>query len=221
MTQRNPNANQPGLPWVGIGALGAALFTAGLVIAGGVDLPSLLHAWYLTRAAGLLAFVLLWASLVAGLLQSTQFLKGTASPLANIDLHTYLSLAALYTTTFHVVILLFDRYVTFGLIDIMVPFASDYKPALVGLGGLAFYIALGVTISTYLRAKLSPKLWRTIHLTSLVAFAAALAHGWLLGTDSNVGSVAFLYRFAALSVAALGGYRLYLGVKKRYASAAG
>lgn len=221
MTQRNSNAGGVTLPWVGVGAVGAAAFAAGLVIAGGVRLESLLHPWYLTRAAGLLAFVLLWASLCAGLLQSTQFLKGAASPLANIDLHTYLSLAALYATTFHMVILLFDRYVHFGLIDILLPFASEYKPVLVGLGGLAFYIAMGVTVSTYLRARLSPRLWRAIHLSSLLAFGAALAHGWAVGTDSDLASVAFMYRFAAMSVVALSGYRLYAGVKKRYASSAG
>ncbi|HYG60670.1 MAG TPA: ferric reductase-like transmembrane domain-containing protein [Symbiobacteriaceae bacterium] len=221
MSQRSPGGNTPSLPWVGIAALGAATFGAGAVIAGQASLQGLLHPWYLTRAAGIIAFLLLWASVCAGLLQSTQFLKGASSPLANIDIHTFLSLGALYATTFHVVILLFDRYVKFSLADLLIPFASEYKPVLVGLGGLAFYIALGVSVSTYLRSKLNAKVWRAIHLTSLVAFALALVHGAVLGTDRHAAAVAFLYRFAAISVVALTGYRVYLGVKKRANSAGG
>lgn len=220
MTQRNPSKGAAGLPWAGAIALGAAAFGAGAVLAGPSTFSGLLNPWYLTRAAGFVAFVLLWASVCIGILQSTGFFKGVTSPLANIDLHTYTSVTALYATTFHMVILLFDRYVPFTLGEILVPFAGDYKPGLIGLGGLAFYIALGVTVSTYLRARLSAKLWRTIHLTSLGAFAFALAHGILVGTDAAAPLAGFLYRFTGLSVVALVGYRVYLEVGKRDADSA-
>ncbi|HLN60376.1 MAG TPA: hypothetical protein VK464_02410 [Symbiobacteriaceae bacterium] len=219
MSQRN-SGGAGGLPWAGAVALAVAAFGAGAVLAGPKLLSGLLNPWYLTRAAGFVAFALLWASVCIGILQSTGFFKGITSPLANIDLHTYTSVTALYATTFHIVILLFDRFVPFTPAEILIPFAGDWKPGLVGLGSVAFYIALGVSVSTYLRSKLTAKLWRTIHLTSLGAFALALAHGILVGTDAGAPLAGFFYRFTGLSVAVLIGYRVYLEVGKRYADSA-
>jgi methionine sulfoxide reductase heme-binding subunit len=221
MAQRNPTPGKGnGFPWAGAGALALAGLAAGAVLAGPELLGAWLQPWYLTRAAGFVAFVLLWASVCIGLLQSTGFFKGVTSPLANIDLHTYLSLAALYATTFHAVILLFDRYVPFRLAEILIPFAGDYKPALVGIGGVAFYVALAVTVSTYLRARLKPNVWRTIHLSSLGAFALALGHAAALGTDTRAPAAGFLYRFCGLSVLVLVLYRVYLEVGKAHADSA-
>lgn len=222
MAQRNGSSGTgSGLPWAGAAALAFAAFAAGALLAGPQALRGLLHPWYLTRAAGFVAFVLLWLSVCIGLLQSGGFFRGITSPLANLDLHAYASVASLYATTFHVVILLFDRYVTFTLAELLIPFHSKFEPALVGLGSLAFYIALGVTVTTYLRAKLRPLLWRAVHLTSLAAFGLALAHGALLGTDTGSPMASFLYRFCGLSVLVLAGYRLYPGVGKRHADSAG
>jgi predicted ferric reductase len=223
MAQPKPSAQKPSaaLPWAGAAALAAATFGAGILLAGPGVLQHVIHPWYLTRAAGLIAYILLWLSVSIGLLQSSQFLKGAASPLANIDVHTFVSVSALYATTFHVVILLWDRYVPFTVTDLLVPFASDYKPALVGVGIITLYIMLGVTVSTYFRSKLTPKLWRGIHLTSLAAFAMALVHGALMGTDAGHPLVSYLYRFSGLAVGALVAFRIILGVKKRHASPAG
>lgn len=218
MSQRSQT---PSLPWVGAAALAAATFGAGAVLARPGLLGGLLQPWYLTRAAGIVAFVLLWLSVCIGILQSTQFLKGAASPLANIDIHTFVSLGAVYATTFHIVILMWDRYVPFTPAEILVPFAGDYKPVLVGLGSVGLYVMLGVIISTYLRGRLSARLWRSIHISSVGAFALALAHAVLLGTDRAHPLVSYLYRFAAISVAVLLAYRVSLGVMKRHANPAG
>jgi methionine sulfoxide reductase heme-binding subunit len=217
MAQRNP---PPSLPWAGAATLAVAAFGAGILLTGPGVLANLIHPWYLTRAAGLVAYVLLWLSVSLGLLQSTQFLKGATSPLANIDVHTFVSVGALYATTFHFVILLWDRYVPFTLTELLVPFASDYKPVLTGLGIITFYIMLGVTISTYLRSKLNAKVWRAVHQVSLVAFLLALTHGVLMGTDSGHPLVSYLYRFSGLSVGALVAYRISQGVIKRHADSA-
>lgn len=198
-------------PWAGVAALTTAALVAGLLV-GPVSWANLLNTWYLTRAAGLVAFVLLWASVTLGLLQSIGLLKGVTSPLANVDVHGFVSLGALYATVYHAVVLLWDRHTPFTWTEILVPFASGHEPVLVGLGIISFYVALGATITTYLRGKLTPRLWRWIHLFSLVGFFLALAHGVLLGTDTELTAVGYLYRFTGISVAFLLLCRVYKGV---------
>jgi len=223
MSQRNSSQGQS-LPYAGLATLALATFAAGAVLAAVPWSRSLLNTWYLTRAAGMVAYLLLWLSVVVGLLQSTAFLKGATSPLANIDIHQYVSVGALYATTFHAVVLGWDRFVPFSVLEILVPFTSDYKRVLTALGGLALYVMIGVTVTTYLRGKLSPKLWRAIHLSSLGGFAFALLHGWMMGTDSASPIVSFMYRFTGLSILVLTGWRFYRAraeVKQRANSAGG
>ncbi len=200
-----------GIPWAGAMALAIAIVTFGVVLSGPISLSSLLQTWYLSRAVGIIAFVLLWGSVTLGLLQSTGYLKGVTSPLANIDLHEFTSLGALYASIFHAVILLWDQYLPFRVLDLVVPFSGAYRPVLVGLGSVAFYVALGAVLTTYLRGRLNPKTWRQLHQISLLGFIAALVHGLLLGTDSGLPAVVFVYGFAVLSVALLVGLRIYRG----------
>jgi len=207
------NRNQaPSIPWAGAAALALAVLALGLALAGPVTLSGFFQTWYLCRAAGLVAFVLLWGSVTLGLLQSTQFLKGVTSPIANIDVHGFVSLAALYATVFHAVIVLWDQYISLQLGELLVPFTSAYQPLWIGLGSVAFYVALGAVVTTYLRGHMNPRSWRQIHQISLLGFAAALVHSVVLGTDSRLPAVAFMYRFAAISVFALVGLRIYKGV---------
>ncbi len=211
---RQRNVTMP-FPWVGVGTLAVAVFAAGGLLASGISFESLLHPWSLTRAAGLVAFVLLWASVVLGLLHSTGCLKGVTSPAANVDLHQFTAVGALYATTFHAVILHWDRYVPFQWGEILLPFTSGYKPTLVGLGGVAFYVAFGATVTTYFRARLGSRAWRIVHLLTLPGFVFALLHGWLLGTDAGSPVILFLYRLAGISVVLLSAYRVLKGVYSR------
>lgn len=210
MQQRNPKGK---FPLAGALGLGLTVVGVGLLIATTpLSLGLLLRPWSLSRAAGLIAYVLLWASVVLGLLQSTGLLKGTTSPIANIDVHNFIALAAIYTGLFHGLILLWDSYISFSLTDILVPFAGSFKPALVGMGSASLYLMVLVTITTYLRGRLRPTTWRRIHLISLAGFVLALAHGLLVGTDAAAPAVAFLYRFTGFSIVALLGHRVYKGV---------
>ncbi|HEY8345754.1 MAG TPA: ferric reductase-like transmembrane domain-containing protein, partial [Symbiobacteriaceae bacterium] len=155
-----------------------------------------------------------WAAAATGLLQSTGLLKGMAGPAAVLDLHNYLASLSLYAATVHAVVLLWDRYVPFTVPAILVPFSSDYKPLLVGMGSLAFYMALGVTVTTYFQAQFRPHTWRRIHQTSLVAYLLVLIHGLVLGTDTEWFAVRVLYAVTATSMAVLAAYRFLRGKRQ-------
>ena len=57
-----------------------------------------------------------------------------------------------------------------------------------------------VTLSFYVRKRIGARVWRVLHLTTLLAYAGALLHAALLGTDSSAFGVR-LYYYATTGVA--------------------
>lgn len=206
--------------WVGDVVSGAAIVAAiGVLGAFGfqfLPVSALTRTWYLTRAAGIVAFVLLWFSVLGGLLQSTGLLARVMRPVTATDLHNAIGIWSLYATAFHMVVLLWDHDTPFTVAGLLVPFASYYKPLLMTLGLAGAYLTLLATISSYYRSKLGPVVWRRLHLLSLVGFLAALIHGLVAGTDSH--DLFGLYAIAGLSVLGFTVYRAFLGVRRNATS---
>jgi len=174
-------------------------------------LSHLIDPWYQTRSFGLVAYVLLWLALCVGLAQSGGLLKGLSGPVANVEVHDYLSVLALYATFYHMLILLWDHYVGFTLSEILIPFASHYQTGLLGLGGIAFYIMLLSIVTTYFRGRLGAKTWRVIHQASAVSFIFAWFHGVGAGTDFQINGVSLLFAGTGLVAMALLVYRVIRG----------
>jgi len=206
--------------WAGAAALALSLAAAALLLRN-VSPAELFNTWRLTRAAGLVAFALLYLSVAVGLLQSLGVLRGITAPAATVDVHEHLSLWALYATAFHALILLWDPYVPFRPAALLLPFASDYEPAAVALGVIATYTMLAATVSSYVRPRLRPAHWRAVHLLSLAGFLFALIHGVAIGTDTGRPAVGHLYRFTGLSAGLLAAWRLFRGVWTLYAHSPG
>lgn len=205
--------------WVGLVWVGAAiLLVVGLLT--GTKLAAV-GTWQLTRAAGIVAYLLLYASVVLGLLQSMGWLKGRLAPVFSLGLHEHLSLSALYATLFHFVILRWDHYVGFDWADLLIPFKVSYSPGLIALGIISFYLMLVAVLSTYLRARIGGRLWRLLHQLTLLAFLGVLIHGVLMGTDTARPILSYLYLLTGLSVLMLTGLRVLKGVRMPHANSAG
>lgn len=156
--------------------------------------------WYVTRSAGIIAYLLLWFSTVWGLTLPTKVLKPALENTFTIDFHEFISLLAIGFTLVHVFVLMIDRYLPYTLLQILVPFVSPYRPFWVGVGILSFYITLLVTITFYLRSKISMKTFRSIHVLSLLGYLGVTFHGLFAGTDSPLLSLQLLYKGTALVV---------------------
>ena len=157
--------------------------------------------WYVARAAGLVSWALLAAATLWGLALSTRALGDR--PRANwlLDLHRWLGGTALAFTGVHVVALLADQYVHFGLVEILVPFTSSRHPLAIAWGVVAFYLLLAVELTSLARHRLSKRAWRRVHTASFALFVVATIHGLTAGTDTR--SVAA--RMLALAVATVFG----------------
>lgn len=146
--------------------------------------------WYLSRASGMVAWIVLGATCLWGILLITRMLKPADRPAWLLDLHRWLGVLAIVTTGIHMATLVADSYVYFGWRELFVPQASPWKTSAVTWGVLAFYIMVVVQLSSMIMKKLPRRLWHAIHLLSYALFAMATVHGIQAGTDS--GNTAFL-----------------------------
>lgn len=157
--------------------------------------------WYLSRASAIVAFVLLWMSIVLGLTLTNRTARIWPGGPVVFDLHQHTSLLALIVAFFHGLILMGDRYIAFTLTTVLTPFASaDYRPFWVGLGQIGFYLLGIVGLSFYARRWMGARLWRVVHYLSFGVFILALIHGIVSGTDTSSVGVAAMYWIAAGSV---------------------
>jgi predicted ferric reductase len=156
--------------------------------------------WYLTRATGLVAYLLLFASVTLGLLLTGDLLSRWLQRFRIYDLHRFLALVTLGLTAVHMFIVLPDEYLHFSVVELLVPFASPYRPTYMGLGAFAFYVMVVVIGAFYLRPRVSYKLWRLVHYATFAVFGMALVHGAGAGTDAGSAWSQSLYALTGLVV---------------------
>jgi predicted ferric reductase len=172
--------------------------------------------WYITRASGLVAYILLWFSTAWGLAVSSKIFDQLLHRTFTYDFHQYLSLFAIGFTFLHMIVLLFDGFMPYSIPQILLPFLSAYRPLWIGIGVIALYVMLLVTVTFYMRSRIGMKAFRAIHMASLVGYLGALAHSVFSGSDTSLWSVQLLYAGTFLIVVFLTTYWLImLAFKKR------
>ena len=139
--------------------------------------------WYIARASGLVGFVLLYLSIFLGLTIRVSFLRKIFAPLYAMQGHCWIAFQATLFALIHGVVLIFDKFLNFKLVEVFIPYASHYKPGLVALGTISFYLMVILTASSYGRKYISPKLWRALHFLNIFLYIFVIAHAYLLGTD--------------------------------------
>ena len=159
--------------------------------------------WYTARAGGIMAWALMAASVLWGLALSTKVLRGRPRPNWILDLHRFLGGLALIFTAVHVVAIVFDSYVHFGLVQVLVPFTGTWHPAAVAWGIVGLYLLAAVEITSLLRSRLPKRVWRATHVLSFPLFAVTTVHALTAGTDRHTVALRTLIIGAVLNVTAL------------------
>ena len=171
--------------------------------------------WYVTRASGLTGYFLLWLSMVWGFAIPTGLIRPLLENVFTYDFHEHLSLLGLGFVLVHVAVLLFDKYLPFSLVQLLIPFTDTYRPFWVGLGIVSFYVLLLVTFTFYLRQKIGSRAFRSIHLFSLVSYLGTTLHGFFAGTDSALPITMLIYAGTFLVVVFLTVYWLIMRPSRR------
>jgi hypothetical protein len=167
--------------------------------------------WYVTRATGLVAMVLLTGAVTFGMLNSVRFARPGWPRFLTSGLHRNLSLLALTFTVVHVITTVLDTYTSIGITAAVVPFSSDYRRLWLGLGTIAFDLMLAVTVTSLLRARIGYRAWRAVHWASYASWPVAIVHGLGTGTDGARGWVLALAAVCVGVVLLAGAWRLSYG----------
>ncbi len=160
-------------------------------------------AWYVVRAAGLVAFGALTLSVWLGLAMSTRLL-GPKRMKSLLGWHQTIAWTGLSMLGLHMGALLFDPTLHFGVPALLVPFAAPWRPAAVAAGVVTGWLMLAITSSFRLRKWIGQKGWRRLHYATFAAFVLALGHALAAGTDVRGIGGPILVAFAAGPVIWLG-----------------
>ena len=144
------------------------------------------HAWwYAARASGLVAWALVVASCAWGLLHALRTFGRRPTPAWMLSTHRYLSALALAFVAVHVVSIIADDFVQFGVADVLVPMASPWHPLAITWGIVGMYLLVVVEGTSLARQHLSQRTWRGIHMLSYVLLALVTIHLLSAGTDAK------------------------------------
>ncbi|MGH2632414.1 MAG: ferric reductase-like transmembrane domain-containing protein [Tepidiformaceae bacterium] len=175
--------------------------------------------WYLARSAGLVAYLLLFATVVLGLSIRTRGLDRYIARWRVTDIHIFLSLMVLALVVLHAGVLLWDGFVGYSIADVLVPFSTHYRTFWTGIGIVTLYALVLTILSFPARRYIGYRAWRTLHYGTFAVYVAALLHGIYAGTDSRVAWAQFIYIATAGTVLALLVYRVAAWAHRATASA--
>lgn len=142
--------------------------------------------WYTARSAGLLSWALVSASVLWGLALSSRIRTKLAGRPWILDLHRFLGGLAVVFTGIHVVSILADTYVSFSLVQVLVPFTSTWRPSAVAWGIVAAWLLVAVEVTSLLKQRMNKKTWHALHLMSYGVFLLGTIHGLTAGTDTGL-----------------------------------
>jgi len=174
--------------------------------------------WYITRASGLMAYLLFWLSTVFGFAISGKMFDSVLDRNVTLVLHEQLSLLGLGFVILHAAVLLMELVEPFSLEQVLIPFISTYRPVWVGLGIISFYIALLVSLTFYIRRFITVRVFQAIHVISLLSYAGVLFHGLYAGTDSGLLWVLRMYALTFLITVFFAVYWIAKGTSEQPAS---
>jgi len=143
--------------------------------------------WYLTRGTGVVALLLLTASIVLGVSDSVRFAVSPRWPRFAIDsLHRDISLLVVVVLAAHIITSVLDTFAPIRLIDAVIPFVGTYRPLWLGLGALSFDLLAAVAITSLLRRRVGYRAWRAIHWLAYASWPVAVLHGLGTGSDTKL-----------------------------------
>ena len=157
--------------------------------------------WLATRATGEISLVLFTAVTVMGIATT----KGWASsrwPESVVTLlHRNVALLSVVFLGVHISSTVLDSYVPIGWINAVVPFQTSYRTLWVGLGTIACDLTIALIVTSLLRRRIPPTMWKGIHWTAYFMWFLAVVHGLGVGTDQLLTRVVALAMTAAVGAA--------------------
>jgi predicted ferric reductase len=141
--------------------------------------------WYMARATGIVAVVLLSISVAVGILTTMRPKIAGWPRWVTEGVHKNVSLLATCFLGVHILTVVVDPISPVGLVNAIIPFTGSYRPLAVGLGAVAVDLLAAVVITSLLRTHISRRVWKTVHWSAYACWPFALLHGPTAGTDAS------------------------------------
>ncbi len=149
--------------------------------------------WYIGRGSGITAYLLLTFSVVLGIALSRRWHATRIPRLVVDELHRWLTITFYVFIVIHVVTMLLDPFTHFRVADVIVPFASTYRPIWLSLGIIGAEVSIAAGASVWVRKWIGYRTWHVLHLTAYPIFFISLLHSIGTGTDTKTTWATALY----------------------------
>lgn len=159
--------------------------------------------WVLARVAGLSSYACLAIAVVTGIALRTAVLDWLAGNRAIRGLHEYTTALWIPLAVVHLASLLLDSTARIGWLDLFVPFHASYGTLALALGSISVDLLIVITITSFLKRRMSKQVWLWIHRLSYVAFVSVFLHAVLSGTDFSDPAVSAITWGAAATLLTL------------------
>ena len=185
------------------------VFTTDQVLPATSEHQAQLRLWLGSRAAGLMALVLLTIEVVLGLVLSHPTNKSTWRLSKRLfPWHEHIWVFTVAFIVVHIVSIATDRFANVGWLGVLVPGLSEYRTVPVAIGTLALYAMLITGLTARMTRLLPAGWWLKLHRLSLAVLGLAWAHGMLAGTDTFDAIAVYGGTFIAVALAAT--YRYWI-----------
>jgi methionine sulfoxide reductase heme-binding subunit len=156
--------------------------------------------WIILRAAGIGAYLMLFLSVMWGLMATAAPLGRRIAKASATTVHQFMATTGLVLLAIHVGGLLLDSFMPFRPKDVLVPGHSSFKAIPVAVGIVAMYMLVFVVVASWMRRALGTMWWRRTHLLAVPTFTLALVHGLFTGTDTVRPWMWWIYLVTGLTV---------------------
>ena len=164
--------------------------------------------WYASRATGVISLILLSIVAILGIAVNRQGRLPGLPRFAVTGLHRSLSLLTVAFLGTHIVTAIADGYVHIPWLSTIVPFSSSYERFWIGLGTVAVDMTAAVIVTSLLRARLRPAVWRAVHWLAYASYPVTLVHSMGASKDLRSGWLLALTMATVFAVVTAIGYRV-------------
>ena len=164
--------------------------------------------WFASRATGVISLILFSLVAIMGILVNRQGHLPGLPRFAVTALHRNLSLLTVAFLGLHVVTAIVDGYAPIPWLSTIVPFTSGYERFWIGLGAVAVDLVGAVIVTSLLRDRLRPAVWRAVHWLAYLCYPVVLFHSLGAYTDLRSGWLLALTVTTVFAVVAAAGYRV-------------
>jgi sulfoxide reductase heme-binding subunit YedZ len=164
--------------------------------------------WYASRATGVICLVLFSVVAILGILVNRQGRLPGLPRFAVTALHRNLSLLTVAFLATHIFTAIADGYAHIPWLSTVVPFTSGYERLWIGLGTVAIDLFAAVILTSLLRDRLTPSLWRAVHWLAYVSYPVIVVHSLGASKDLRSGWLLALTMATVFAVVTAIGYRI-------------